>query len=93
MNLAVASNLHTIAKHTVIAYNSIVANMGSFQKEVIITDNCTTISISTTIYHDIFTDDIIISDLHIRFSTSEIKILWQCRNHTTLMDLIVVANT
>ena len=93
MNLAVASNLHTIAKHTVITYNSIVTNMGSFKEEVVIANNCTAITISTTIYHDIFTDDIIVSDLHIRFSTSEIKILWQCRNHTTLMDLIVVANT
>ena len=92
LNLAVASNLHTVTKHAMIAYDGIVADMSSFEQEIVVADNGAAITIGTTVDDDILTDDIIITYLHIRLLATEIEILRQGSNHTALMDLIVVTS-
>ena len=76
-----------------IAYDGIVADMSSFEQEIVIADNGAAITIGTTVDDDILTDDIIITNLHIRLLATEIEILRQGSNHTALMDLIVVTDT
>ena len=76
-----------------IAYDGIVADMSSFEQEIVIADNGAAITIGTTVDDDILTDDIIITYLHIRLLTTEIEILRQGSYHTALMDLIVVTDT
>ena len=93
LNLAVASNLHTITKHAMIAYDGIVADMSSFEQEIVIADHGAAITIGTTVDDDILTDDIIITNLHIRLLTTEIKILREGSYHTALVDLVVLADT
>ena len=93
MNLAVASNLHTITKHAMIAYDGIVADMSTFEQEIVVADHGAAITIGTTVDDDILANDVIITYLHIRLLATEIEILRQGSNHTALMDLIVVTDT
>ena len=91
-NLAVACYLSTIAKHAVIAHHGIVADVGSFEQEVVITNLGNTILVGTAVDNHVLADDIVIAYLNIRLGTTEVKILWQGSNHRALMDFVVITN-
>ena len=92
-DLAVACNLRTIAKHAVIADHNIVADMSSFEQEVLVADLGDAITVGTTVDDYILADDIVVANLHIRLGSTEIEILRQRSYHTTLMDLIILSYT
>ena len=92
-NLTVASDLGAIAKHAVVAHNSVMADMRTFEQEVIVTDDGATIPVRTAVDDHILTDHIIISDLRVGLGTTVVKVLRQGGNHRALVDLVVVADT
>ena len=91
-NLAVACYLSTIAKHAVIAHHGIVADVGSFEQEVVTANLGNTILVGTAVDNHVLADDIVIAYLNIRLGTTEVKILWQGSNHRALMDFIVLTD-
>ena len=91
-NLAVACYLSTIAKHTVIAHHGIVADVGSFEQEVVTANLGNTILVGTAVDNHVLADNIVIAYLNIRLGTTEVKILWQGSNHRALMDFVVITN-
>ena len=93
VDLAVASNLHTIAEDAVVAHDGIVADVRAFEQEVIIADLRHTVAVGTAVDDDVLTDDIIVANLHIRLLTTEVEVLRQGGNHAALVDLVIVANT
>ena len=92
-DLAVACNLRTIAKHAVIANHHIVADMSSFEQEVLVADLSDAITVGTTVDDYILADDVVVANLHILLGSTEIEILRQRSYHTTLMDLIILSYT
>ena len=92
-DLTVACNLGAIAKHAVVAHYSVVADMGTFEQEVIVTDDGTAIPVRATVDDHILTDHIIITDLRVGFGTTVVEVLRQGSDHRALVDLVVVADT
>ena len=92
-DLAVACNLRTITKHAVIADHHIVADMSSFEQEILVADLGDAITIGTTVDDYILADDVVVANLHIRLGSTEIEILRQSSYHTTLMDLVILSYT
>ena len=64
-DLTVAGNLSAIAKHAVVAHYGVVADMGTFEQEVIVADYRATILIRATVDDHILTNHIVITDLHV----------------------------
>ena len=91
-DLAVAGNFRTITEHAVRSHHRIVADMGSFEQEVMVADLRHTAAVGTTVDDNILTDDIVITNLHIRFSTSEAEVLRQGSDDASLVDLVAFAD-
>ena len=91
-DLAVASDLRTITEHAVRSHHRIVADMGSFEQEVMVADLRHTVAIGTTVDDDILSDDVVITNLHIRLGATEVEVLRQGSDDGTLVDLVVVTD-
>ena len=91
-DLAVAGNLRAIAKHTVGAYHGVMADVSTFEQEVMAADLRHAVAVGTTVDDDILSDDIVITNFHIRLGTPEAEVLRQGCDDRTLMNLVVVAD-
>ena len=91
-DLAVAGNLRTIAEHAVVAHHRIVADVGSFEQEVMATDLRHAVAVGTTVDDDILADDVVVADLHIRLSATEVEVLRQGSDDGALMDLVALTD-
>ena len=91
-DLAVAGNLRTITEHAVVAHHRIVADVGSFEQEVMATDLRHAVAVGTTVDDDILADDVVVADLHIRLSATEVEVLRQGSDDGALMDLVALTD-
>ena len=92
-NLTIASHLGTITEYAIVAYYGIVTDVGTLKQEVVVTYLGNTILLCATVDDHILADDIVVADLHVRLGTSEVEVLRQGGNHTSLMDLVAFADT
>ena len=91
-DLTVAGNLRAIAEHTVVAHHGVVADVGTFEQEVIFTDLRYAVAVGTTVDDDILTDDIVVTNLDIRLGATEAEVLRQGCDDASLMDLVAIAD-
>ena len=91
-DLTVACDLRAITKHTVRSHRHVVTDVGSFEQVVVVADLRHTATVGTTVDDDILSDDVVITNLHIRLGTTEVKVLRQGGDDRTLMDLVTVAD-
>jgi len=92
VDLTIARNLHTIAKHAVVANDGVVTDVGTLQKEVAVANLGHTSLVGTTVDDDILADDIVVANLHIRLGATEIEVLWQSSDDGALVDLVVLTD-
>ena len=91
-DLAVAGDLRTIAEHAVVAHHRIVADMGSFEQEVMAADLRHAVAVGTSVDDDILADDVVVADLHIRLGATEAEVLRQGSDDGALMDLVALTD-
>jgi hypothetical protein len=69
-----------------------MTDVGTLKQEVVITNLGNAILLCTTVNNHVLADNIVITNLYVRLSTAEVKILRQGCNHTSLMNLVVIAD-
>ena len=89
----VTSNLGAVTEHAVIAHDGIVADVCTFKDEVAVADLGNAIAVGTAVDDHILTDHVIVADLYIRLSTTEIEVLRQSRDDAALMDLVAFTDS
>ena len=92
-NLTVARNLRAIAEHAVGTHDGIVADVRTFEQEVVVPDDSYAVLVGAAVDNHILTDNVVVANLHIGFGTTEVEILRERSDHTALVNLVVIADT
>ena len=90
--LAIAGNLRAIAKDAPIAHFCVVGDMGTLHEHIIVADDRLPASMRGTVDDDILTDDIVIANDALRFLATELEVLRQCADNSTLMHLVTCSH-
>ena len=91
-NDAVAGNLTAISEDTIVAHLGIMRDVAALHKEVVVAYDRLSTFVSCAVDDYVFTNDVVVANDELGFSSIVIKVLWNSSEHRTLEYLVVVSH-
>ena len=92
LNQAVAGNLSAVAEDAVVANLGVVADVGTLHEHVLVADDGLAAGVCGTVDDNVFADDVAIADDALRLLATELKVLWQGADDSSLVHLVALAH-
>jgi len=88
----VACNLGTIAKDTAVSNLGVVRDMGTLHQDILIAQNGLTASVGGAVDDHVLANDVMVANDALRLLATEVEVLWQCADDSTLVHLVMTAH-